>query len=87
MIVSLQVRANSPELTDVLEADVSAFSEAIRTGPGSVVSGRIALEFFQKRKRQWPLPEDVVPWEIWQLHVDVVRVESENGTFSAYIFH
>uniref|UniRef100_A0A914X0V0 Autophagy-related protein 101 n=1 Tax=Plectus sambesii TaxID=2011161 RepID=A0A914X0V0_9BILA len=72
------VRANSPELTDLLESDVGAFCDAIGSVPQTVVSGRIALEFFQKRKRQWPLPEDVVPWEIWQLQVDVVRVESEN---------
>lgn len=72
---------NSPELTDQLEADVAAFCDAVSSVPETVVSGRIALEFFQKRKRQWPLPEDVVPWEIWQLQVDVVRVESENGRF------
>ncbi|KAI1728015.1 hypothetical protein DdX_00165 [Ditylenchus destructor] len=34
---------------------------------------QIKLEFYQRRKRQWPIPEDHVPWEVWELHLDVVR--------------
>lgn len=41
---------------------------------------RIALEFYQRRKRQWPLPDDQVPWEVWQLQLDIVDVR-ENGSF------
>jgi len=33
----------------------------------------IKLEFYQRRKRQWPIPEDHVPWEIWELQLDIVR--------------
>ncbi|VDK48549.1 unnamed protein product [Anisakis simplex] len=39
-----------------------------------LLSARIALEFYQRRKRQWPLPEDQVPWEVWQLQLDIVDV-------------
>ncbi|KHN82661.1 Autophagy-related protein [Toxocara canis] len=45
-----------------------------------LLNARIALEFYQRRKRQWPLPDDQVPWEVWQLQLDIVDVR-ENEYF------
>jgi len=28
-----------------------------------LISTQIKLEFYQRRKRQWPIPEDTAPWE------------------------
>lgn len=36
---------------------------------------QVRLEFYQRRKRQWPMPEDHIPWEVWNLQLDVVRTE------------
>uniref|UniRef100_A0A914DYM5 Autophagy-related protein 101 n=1 Tax=Acrobeloides nanus TaxID=290746 RepID=A0A914DYM5_9BILA len=38
-----------------------------------ITTAQIKLEFYQKRKRQWPMPEDQVPWEIWELNLEIVR--------------
>lgn len=33
----------------------------------------VKLEFYQKRRRQWPIPDDQIPWEVWELNLDIVR--------------
>ncbi|VDD88679.1 unnamed protein product [Enterobius vermicularis] len=44
-------------------------------------STKISLEFFQRRKRQWLMPEEEVPWEVWQLQLDIVSI-TENEYFT-----
>ncbi|CAD5220200.1 unnamed protein product [Bursaphelenchus okinawaensis] len=42
----------------------------------SLMTAPMKLEFYQKRKRQWPMFEDLSPWEVWDLNFDVVKIES-----------
>ncbi|KAH7721093.1 Protein EPG-9 a [Aphelenchoides avenae] len=41
----------------------------------NLMRAQVRLEFYQRRKRQWPMPEDHIPWEVWNLQLDVVRTE------------
>jgi len=57
----------------------SSNDDAKTYGIGSwenVIVSCIKLEFFQKRKRQWPLTEDHTPWEIWELNLNLVRTNN-----------
>lgn len=40
-------------------------------------SGQISLEFFQKKRTRWPFSMECIPWEIWTLKLNVVRLNSE----------
>ncbi|CAD5227026.1 unnamed protein product [Bursaphelenchus xylophilus] len=42
----------------------------------TLMTAPMKLEFYQKRKRQWPMPEDHSPWEVWDLNLEVVKIES-----------
>lgn len=37
----------------------------------------IGVEFLQKKKRQWPLSEESVSWEVWNLGLDVVKTSDD----------
>lgn len=41
----------------------------------NMMRAQVRLEFYQRRKRQWPMPEDHIPWEVWNLQLDVVRTD------------
>jgi hypothetical protein len=58
-----------------------------------LLSTQIKLEFYQRRKRQWPLPDETAPWEsqfkfvknflinfikVWELRLNLVRTQN-NG--------
>ncbi|VDN33482.1 unnamed protein product [Gongylonema pulchrum] len=40
-----------------------------------LLRAKIDLEFYQKKKRSWPLPDYQIPWEIWQLQLAIVRIK------------
>lgn len=75
------LRLASPALSRSLSEETRGFKEAFSASPTAATlaaspttptgvtgsGGAISLEFYQKRRRQWPLPEDVVPWEVWRL--------------------
>ncbi|CAK5054440.1 unnamed protein product [Meloidogyne enterolobii] len=46
-----------------------------------LISTQIKLEFYQRRKRQWPIPEDTAPWEVWELHLNLVRTLNNEDFF------
>lgn len=41
---------------------------------------QITLEFYEKKRRNWPLGEEPIPWELWILKIFVVRLNNESGT-------
>jgi hypothetical protein len=64
------VRAQSPTLEATLRQEVAAFSNDLRRGPasgltgdGGVRAGQVSLEFYQK-KRRWPFAPENIPWEV-----------------------
>ena len=46
------------------------------------VTGRFTLEFVTRRRRQWPLPDDVLPWEQWHLLVNVQPSHSQQEAWT-----
>jgi autophagy-related protein 101 len=47
----------------------------------NLLTTQMKLEFYQKRRRQWPMPTETVPWEVWDLNLEVVRIDS-SGIFT-----
>lgn len=39
--------------------------------------GQISLEFYQKKKSRWPFSDECIPWEVWNLKVNVVTLANE----------
>lgn len=77
-----QVRCSSDELNRDLSKDVSGFSNALRNaeadGSGGAREGQIQLEFYQRKKKsRWTLFEENIPWEVWMLKVNIVKLPNE----------
>uniref|UniRef100_A0A1B6BXT9 Autophagy-related protein 101 n=1 Tax=Clastoptera arizonana TaxID=38151 RepID=A0A1B6BXT9_9HEMI len=60
-----------------LKREISGFSEALRgtDGPGS---GQISLEFFQKKKTIWPFQPECIPWEVWNVRLELIKLNNEH---------
>ncbi|XP_012160867.1 autophagy-related protein 101 [Ceratitis capitata] len=56
---------------------INNFSEQLRSNE-SCGSGQISLEFFQKRKSRWLFQQECIPWEVWTVHLDLIKHESED---------
>ncbi|CAN8027823.1 unnamed protein product, partial [Ixodes persulcatus] len=74
------VRCASDELNQNLSKDVLAFSEQLRSADGPR-QGQISLEFYQKKRGHWLLPTESIPWEVWNIKVNVVTLPNEHGQF------
>jgi autophagy-related protein 101 len=61
-----------------LKKEISEFSEALRgnDGPGL---GQISLEFFQKKKNRWPFQAECIPWEVWTVRLELIKLNNEHG--------
>lgn len=61
-----------------MKKEISEFSEALRgnDGPGS---GQISLEFFQKKKNRWPFQPECIPWEVWTVRLELIKLNNEHG--------
>lgn len=68
------VRCMCPPLEEKLRRDVRSFVEALGK---EVTSGRVSLQFYEKRKSRWPFGEDSVVWEMWTVQINVVQVSNE----------
>lgn len=42
----------------------------------NILSTQMKLEFYQKRRRQWPMPSENLSWEVWDLNLEIVRTNS-----------
>jgi len=70
------VRISSEPLHSSLRREISCFRDSLRQQEGQK-HGEIKLEFFEKSRRQWPFGEETVPWEVWNLKVDLLQVTNE----------
>lgn len=77
-----QVCCSSENLDQTLKREISGFSEALRCndGPGS---GQISLEFFQKKKNRWPFQPECIPWEVWNVRLELIKLTTEHGKYLA----
>lgn len=71
------VRCASDDLNRTLTKEVTAFSEQLRSTDGPR-QGQISLEFYQKKRARWLLPAESIPWEVWNIKVNVVTLPNEN---------
>ncbi|KAK3932623.1 Autophagy-related protein 101 [Frankliniella fusca] len=71
------VCCSSENLDQTLKKEISGFSEALRCndGPGS---GQISLEFFQKKKNRWPFQPECIPWEVWNVRLELIKLTTEH---------
>uniref|UniRef100_A0A023F8T2 Autophagy-related protein 101 n=5 Tax=Triatominae TaxID=70999 RepID=A0A023F8T2_TRIIF len=71
------VRCSSHNLDRTLKSEITGFSEALRgnEGPGQ---GQISLEFFQKKKTRWPFQSECIPWEVWNVRLQLIKLNNEN---------
>lgn len=71
------VCCSSPMLDQTLKREISGFSEALRSN-GSPGCGQISLEFFQKKKSRWPFTAECIPWEVWTVRLELIKLTTEN---------
>lgn len=71
------IRCSSPILDQNIKMKVSAFSEELRSSE-NVGSGEISLKFFRKKKMSWPFQPECIPWEIWNVHLDLIKLNNEH---------
>lgn len=73
------MRVPSDELDRQLKRVATEFREELHR-EGSC-SGQITLEFFHKKRTQWPFLPECIPWEVWILKIDTVVLANEHGKF------
>ncbi|KHJ47981.1 hypothetical protein D918_01246 [Trichuris suis] len=71
------VRLSSEELACMLQREIVHFLDLMRTNDVASV-GEISIEFYEKRRRNWLFGEESIPWEIWMVHVNVVKPVTEH---------
>jgi len=71
------VRCSSPSLDRNIKRKVSEFSEELRSSDG-VSSGEISLKFFRKKRSSWPFPSECIPWEVWNVHLDLIQLNNKH---------
>lgn len=71
------VRCSSGEMQRIVNREASAFGQCLRSREANQQTGHIALTFYQVKKARWPFPSESIPWEVWNLRVEVVTLSSE----------
>ncbi|KAI8128053.1 Autophagy-related protein 101 [Lucilia cuprina] len=71
------VCCTSDSLQRTVNRAINVFSEKLRSNE-SCGSGQISLEFFQKKKSRWPFTAECIPWEVWTIHLDLIKHENED---------
>ena len=78
-----QVRCSSGEIQKIVHKEATAFSECLRSREretqGQARSGHISLTFYQMKKARWPFPSESIPWEVWNLRMEIMTLASEIG--------
>nr|CAD7574822.1 unnamed protein product [Timema californicum] len=71
------VCCSSVHLDRSLKGVINEFSEVLRgnDGPGT---GQISLEFFQKKKNRWPFQTENIPWEVWTIRLELIKLNNEH---------
>jgi autophagy-related protein 101 len=40
--------------------------------------GQISLEFYQKKKNRWPFQPECIPWEVWTVRLELLKLYCED---------
>jgi len=68
------VRLNTEKLSSAVQRRIAEFRENLRQHD----DGEIVMQFFEKKRRSWPLSEENIPWELWILKIIVVQLNNES---------
>lgn len=83
MCIPSQVRCSSVDIQQIVRREALAFSECLRSRErethGQARSGHISLTFYQIKKARWPFPSESIPWEVWNLRMEIISLTSEIG--------
>uniref|UniRef100_A0A6M2DVF0 Autophagy-related protein 101 n=1 Tax=Xenopsylla cheopis TaxID=163159 RepID=A0A6M2DVF0_XENCH len=71
------VCCSSSELDKTLKREISEFSSLLR-GNDSTGTGQISLEFFQKKRNRWPFQSECIPWEVWNVRLELINLNNED---------
>jgi len=75
------VRCASVSLARTMNQQILAFDQAIRDPnnitESGVQGGQITLEFYNKRKVNWPFNPECLPWEVWTIRIEIKSLRSE----------
>ncbi|KAF2345529.1 Autophagy-related protein 101 [Trinorchestia longiramus] len=75
------VRCQSRELDQSLRCQVAGFVNKMAQAVVPT-SGKVALEFYEKKKKSWLFPNDSsVAWEVWNVRLGVTQPSSERWQF------
>lgn len=69
------VCCSSYTLDNLLKKAISRFSDSLRKDNQG--SGQISLEFFQRRRSHWPFQPESVPWEVWNVRIEMIKLCNE----------
>ncbi|XKL68962.1 hypothetical protein PGB90_006731 [Kerria lacca] len=70
------VCCSSYYLDNILKKEISKFSDSLRKDNQGF--GQISLEFFQKKKSHWPFTPECIPWEVWNVRIELLKLCNEN---------
>ncbi|XP_026477351.1 autophagy-related protein 101-like [Ctenocephalides felis] len=71
------VCCSSSGLDRTLKREISEFSSLLR-GNDSTGTGQISLEFFQKKRNRWPFQSECIPWEVWNVRLELINLNNED---------
>ena len=71
------VKLISPELDAIVRKEISQFKDTLRSSEGQH-SGQISMEFYRRHKARWLFQQDVSPWEVWTIKLDIVNLNNEH---------
>ncbi|XP_071442554.1 autophagy-related protein 101 [Hetaerina americana] len=67
----------SENLDNTLKREIAGFSDALRSHDGPR-SGQISLEFYQKKRNRWPFNPECIPWEVWTIRLELIKLNNEH---------
>lgn len=77
------VCCSSVDLQTTVQKHIHQFSNCLRNTQDSNLnssnptSGLISLEFFKKNKKHWPFNEICIPWELWNVRLELIKLNNE----------
>lgn len=70
------VSCSSQSLDNMLKREIAKFSDNLRRDSNGC--GQISLEFYQRKKSHWPFQPENIPWEVWNIRLELVKTYSED---------
>lgn len=70
------VCCSSQCLDSMIKKEISKFSDNLRRDHHGC--SQITLEFFQRKKSHWPFQPENIPWEVWNVRIELVKAYNQD---------